>query len=265
MKKDSELGPGRTVDIEMLQGGKPRQAAPYSTEDGISRQIVIAVDRFVLWLSKRWLTVFNALAFLYVGLPFLAPTLMKLGADRAASIVYGVYRPLCHQLPQRSWFLFGPRIAYGLPELVERVGDAVSGPWARGFVGSEAVGYKVAICQRDTAIYGTIFLSGVVYGLLRRRWEVRPLPWWAYIGLGILPMGIDGGYQFLSYALPLVFPGLSLSPHETTPLMRTVTGALFGWSTVWLAYPYVQESMDDVRRSLQRRFESRHEELSHSR
>jgi len=212
-------------------------------------------DLFVFWLSKHWLAVFNTLALLYVGLPFLAPVLMVLGAGAPAMIIHTVYRPLCHQLPQRSWFLFGPQLAYTLPELMEWVGrDVVSNPWERTFVGSEAVGYKVALCQRDTAIYGAILLSGLVYGLLRRRWKVSPLPWWAYI-VGLLPMAADGGYQFLSYALPLLWPDFPTSPYESTPLMRIITGAFFGLATVWLAYPYVQETMEEFHDTLQRRFE----------
>ncbi|MGC9335019.1 MAG: DUF2085 domain-containing protein [Anaerolineae bacterium] len=217
------------------------------------RGFVVAADRFIFWLSKHWLAVFNMLAFLYVGLPFLAPTLMHLGAERAAWLIYTVYRPLCHQLPQRSWFLFGPQLAYRLPELMALAGDAVTGAFSNSFVGNEDVGYKVAICQRDTAIYGAIFLFGLLFGALRRRWNVRPLPWWAYILLGLVPMGLDGGYQLLSYLLPLVLPSISLQPYEATPLMRVITGMLFGWATVWLAYPYVQESMDEVRASLQGR------------
>lgn len=228
---------------------RERRSQPNET----TGNLVVAADRFIFWLSRRWLGVFNTLAFLYVGLPFLAPTLMHLGAERAASFIYTIYRPLCHQLPQRSWFLFGPQIAYRLPELMALAGDEVTGAFSNSFVGNEAVGYKVAICQRDVAIYGAILLFGVLYGLLRRRWDVRPLPWWAYILLGLVPMGLDGGYQLLSYLLPLIFPGLSLEPHETTPLMRLVTGTLFGWATVWLAYPYVQESMADVRASLEQR------------
>jgi uncharacterized membrane protein len=239
---------------DVMEEVKRRQRVERDQRGDSTRRFIIAADRFIFWLSKRWLAVFNTLAFLYVGLPFLAPILMQLGAERAASVIYTVYGPLCHQLPQRSWFLFGPQLSYRLPELMELVGEGVSGPWASDFVGNEALGYKVAFCQRDAAIYGAIFLFGMVYGLLRRRWEVRPLPWWAYILLGIVPMGLDGGYQFLSYALPLVFPGVSLKPYETTPLMRLITGTLFGWATVWLAYPYVQESMEDVRASLERRF-----------
>jgi hypothetical protein len=53
----------------------------------------------------------------------------------------------------------------------------------------------------------------------------------------------------------LLFPNIAIQPYETTPLMRTITGTLFGWATVWLAYPYVQETMDEVRQSLEQRFE----------
>jgi uncharacterized membrane protein len=217
------------------------------------RQAVILTDRFVFWLSKHWLAVFNTLAFLYVGLPTLAPMLMVLGATGPAMVIYTIYRLLCNQLPHRSWFLFGPQFAYTLPELAERVGaDALTGMWGQDFIGNEVVGYKMALCQRCAAIYGAIFLFGLLYALGRRR--VRPLPWWAYIGLGLLPMAVDGGYQFLSYALPLLLPWFPITPRETSPLMRTVTGALFGLATVWLAYPYVQETMDELRQTLHRRF-----------
>jgi len=238
---------------DVLAEVKRRQAARGERSDGKRSAIVNAADRFIFWLSKHWLAVLNALAFLYAGLPFLAPVLMHVRAPGAASLIYTLYRPLCHQLPQRSWFLFGPQLTYRLPELMELAGDAVTGPFCNSFIGNEDLGYKVAFCQRDTAIYGAIFVFGLLFAILRRRYHVRPLSWWAYILLGLVPMGFDGGYQLLSYALPLVFPNISLQPYETTPLMRVLTGALFGWATVWLAYPYVQESMDDVRVSLQRR------------
>jgi uncharacterized membrane protein len=251
MREITDLEQPSAADV--MEEVKRRQAARRERPGESKRTLVIAADRFIFWLSKRWLAVFNTLAFLYVGLPFLAPTLMHLGAEGAGSLIYTIYRPLCHQLPQRSFFLFGPQLTYRLPELMEMAGDAVTGPFSNSFVGNQVVGYKVAFCQRDVAIYGAIFLFGLFFGVLRQRWNVRPLRWWAYILLGLVPMGLDGGYQLLSYALPLVFPRISLQPYETTPLMRVLTGMLFGWATVWLAYPYVQESMDDVRASLQRR------------
>jgi uncharacterized membrane protein len=219
------------------------------------RRVVVLADRFVFWLTKHWLAILNGLAFLYVGLPFLAAVLMHLGAEGPGMLIYTLYRPLCHQLPQRSWFLFGPQLAYSLPELMERAGtEAVAGPFAGTFVGNPALGYKVALCQRDTAIYGAILLFGLLYGLLRRRWKVPPLPWWAYLGFGLLPMLLDGGYQFVSYALALFWPQGPIAAHETTPTLRVVTGALFGLATVWLAYPLIQETMDGFRQTLEQRF-----------
>jgi uncharacterized membrane protein len=240
---------------QVIEEAKRRQEERRNQPNENTRELVVAADRFILWLSKHWLGVFNTLAFLYVGLPFLAPVLMHAGAESVASFIYMIYSPLCHQLPQRSWFLFGPQFAYRLPELMTLAGDEVTDAFSSHFIGNEALGYKVAFCQRDAAIYGAIFLFGLLYGLLRQRWDIQPLRWWAYILLGLVPMGLDGGYQFLSYALPEIWPGIPIEPYETTPFMRFITGLLFGLATVWLAYPYVQESMEDVRLSLKQRLE----------
>lgn len=220
-----------------------------------TNHVTMAADRLVFWFSKHWLAVFNAFAFLYVGLPILAPTLMHLGAQWPAKIIYTIYRPLCHQLPQRSFFLFGPQWTYKAAELAERLGTNIGlGMETRALVGNEAIGYKTGLCQRDVAIYGAILLSGLAFGLLRRFWKIPSLPLWAYIGLGILPMLFDGGYQLISYIVPLFWPGAPITPHETTPTMRVITGALFGLATVWLSYPIVQETMKELHESLHKRF-----------
>jgi len=257
MNGQNNLGQPNTVELpvaEVLHEVEQRRASPRPPMGETQRQFVILADRFVFWLSKHWLAIFNVLAFLYVGLPILAPVLMYLGARGPAMAIHLIYRPLCNQLPQRSWFLFGPQFVYTPLEFMEWVGiDVVQDPVRAGtFVGNEVVGYKMALCQRCVAIHGAIFLFGLLYALGRR--HVRPLPWWAYVGFGLLPMAIDGGYQFLSYALPLLLPNSSITPYETTPLMRALTGALFGLATVWLAYPYVQETMDEFHETLQRRF-----------
>lgn len=240
---------------EILAEVERRRTEARQEKEKQTAWIVVLVDRIVFWLTKHWLAVLNLLAFLYVGLPFLAPVLLATGLRGPGKLIHGIYRLHCHQLPQRSWFLFGLQPAYTLEELMTLVGQAVMPePMSGVFVGNDVVGYKVAFCQRDVAIYGFICLAGLLFGLLRRRGKVQPLKWWLYISLGILPMLIDGGYQFLSYGVSIVLPRLPITPHETTPLLRTVTGALFGWATVWLAYPYVQETMDEFRESLHKRF-----------
>ena len=216
---------------------------------------IMIVERFVFWFSKHWLAILNIFFLLYVGLPILAPVLMHLGAEGPARILYTIYRPLCHQLPQRSFFLFGPQSTYTVSELIERsVQDVGLGMAARAFVGNAEIGYKTGLCQRDVAIYGVILLAGLLYGLLRIVRKIAPLPWWAYVGVGVVPMLLDGGYQFVSYVAALFWPNGPISPHETTPAMRVITGSLFGLATVWLSYPIVQETMDEVRETQKRRF-----------
>jgi uncharacterized membrane protein len=218
-------------------------------------RVVLLADRVVFWLSKHWLSVFNTVILLYVGLPVLAPILMFLNAKWPATIIYTIYRPLCHQLPQRSFFLFGPQLAYTAVELTERVGMPIGLDLAtRAFVGNETLGYKMALCQRDISIYGAMLFFGLLYGVLRRWWKVPPLPWWGYIGLGVVPLLLDGGYQFLSYMMPLIWPDGPIMPFETTPARRVITGSLFGLATVWLAYPAVQETMEEALETLRRKY-----------
>jgi uncharacterized membrane protein len=216
------------------------------------------INKAVYSLARHWLAGMNLFVFLYVALPFAAPILMHAGYQRPASWIYSLYGRLCHQLAFRSWFLFGEQPVYPL-ELAgtewQTYGEATGfletdHQTASAFVGNDQLGYKVALCQRDIAIYGGILAAGLAYAFLRK-W-VKPLPMWAWFVFGILPIGLDGGSQ-LFFGLPL--PLLSSLPiRESTPLLRTVTGALFGVINIWLALPYVDESMNETRVLLASRF-----------
>ncbi len=211
------------------------------------RRRVVRADRAVLAIARHWLALANLLLFLYVAPSFAAPVLMKAGAAAPARWIYKAYSIVCHQLGFRSWYLFGeqpayPRQAAGL-ELVsfgEATGlDENDLRAARDFVGDPRLGYKVALCQRDLAIYGSMLLGGLLYAVLRRR--LKPLPIWLWLVFGVGPIALDGGTQILG-----AFPFLSALARESTPLLRTVTGASFGLANVWMAFPMVQESMDEV-------------------
>jgi uncharacterized membrane protein len=115
---------------------------------------------------------------------------------------------------------------------------------ARNFLGDDRLGYKVAFCERDVAIYGGILLGGLVFALVRRR--VKPLPVLVWFLVGVLPMLVDGGSQLFA-GFPLLPAGWG--PRESTPLLRTATGMLFGIMNVWLAYPYLEQSMSETRAS----------------
>ncbi len=208
------------------------------------------LNRGVFWLARHWLAVFNVLVGLFLGGALLPPVLLEFGLSGVADVFYALYRPLCHQYPFRSWFLFGPQLAYPLTAPV-RVSEMRA---LQSFIGDVHTGYKVAICQRDVGIYGFMLLAGLVYGVLRRRKTIQPWPMWRYFAFGILPMMLDGGIQWISYAAWLFFPGLISIPFETTPLMRALTGALFGLGIVAAAYPYLNEYFEDVRRVLHRKY-----------
>jgi uncharacterized membrane protein len=211
-------------------------------------------DRFTLWFSSHYMFVFNLLVALYVGMAFLAPMLMKVGAQIPARAIYTLYSPLCHQLAYRSWFLFGeqsfyPREMAGIEGVItynQATGyndlDVIQ---AKKFIGNESLGYKVALCQRDIAIYVGILLFGIIYAISGRR--IKSLPWYLWVLIGIVPMGIDGASQ-----LPSLLTNLPqwLPLRESTPLLRTVTGLLFGITTAWYGYPLINESIMDSRRLL---------------
>ena len=79
-------------------------------------------DGITYWIAKHYLAMFNLFVFIYVGLPFLAPVLMRSGAEAPANAIYKAYSAVCHQLAFRSFFLFGeqpvyPRQAAGLDRL----------------------------------------------------------------------------------------------------------------------------------------------------
>ena len=123
---------------------------------GRTRDVVIFADKAIFRLAKHWLALANIFWGLYVGLPLLAPVLMDAGMELPAKAIYLVYRPLCHQRPERSYFYGGEQLVYSAEELVEA---GVSVGLLSRDIGNEAVGWKVAFCERDVAIYGAIFVT----------------------------------------------------------------------------------------------------------
>lgn len=207
-------------------------------------------DRFSYWIARHYMAFFNSIVLLYFSLPLLAPVFMQAGITPPARIIYSIYGTTCHQLAFRSWFIFGeqsvyPRAAAGIEGLrtyEQATGfhseDLVS---ARSFIGDPATGYKIALCQRDMAIYGSILLFGLIFVVTGR--GIRGLPWYLWIILALVPIGLDGVGQLISQ------PPFNLIPYrESTPFLRTLTGFLFGFTTAWFAYPMVEESMAETRR-----------------
>jgi uncharacterized membrane protein len=199
-----------------------------------SRALIRVVDNLVIRLARHWLLLANLFLLFFSGLPFLAPVLMHYGVEGPARLIYTAYSFTCHQLAYRTWFFFGAQTSYTVEQLQQHLGVTNSSLdllYWRDLYGSPAIGYKMAYCERDVAIYSSMLAAGLVYALLRRR--IRPLGLKWYLLFAILPMGIDGGTQLVML-------------RESTPLLRAITGILFGVLTVWLLYPYVEEAMQDT-------------------
>jgi uncharacterized membrane protein len=216
------------------------------------------IDRVTEWISHHYLALFNFFLFFYSGLPFAAPVLMKSGIQFPAQVIYTIYSPLCHQMAFRSWFLFGeqpyyPRDLAGIDGVLSYE-QAIAGNQAglettdrfifdaRSFLGNDQVGFKVALCERDVALYGGMLLFGVIYALSNRK--IKQIPWYVWLLLGLIPIGIDGASQ-----LPGLIPGFPgwLPVRESTPFWRTVTGGLFGGLTAWYLFPMFEQTMKDTR------------------
>jgi uncharacterized membrane protein len=235
---------------------------------GRSRDLVISLDKLILAFSRHWLLVFNVMLGLYAGLPFLAPILMHVGSIGPANLIYSFYSTQCHQMPQRSFFLFGPKPMFSLAE-IQAVWAKSNNPLIlRQFIGNAAMGWKVAWSDRMVSMYTSLLFFSLVWQVLRR--PARPLPWWGFI-LSLSVMAIDGGTHFISdlsgigqgfrysnawlaaltaHALPATFyAGDALGSFNS--YMRILSGVLFGLGTVWFIFPYLAVGFADLRRDLE--------------
>jgi uncharacterized membrane protein len=206
-----------------------------------------------------WFTLFGIAVGLYVVLPFLAPAFMAIGWNSAGKAIYFVYSFLCHQLPERSYFLFGSKFTYSLPEIQAAWRNTTNPLILRQFIGSPEMGWKVAWSDRMVSMFTSTWIFGLLWFPLRRRFP--KLPFWGLV-LFLLPMlldgtshmisdfwGIGGGFRDTNLWLAI------LTNHVFSPsfyagdawgsfnsLMRLLTGISFGLGIVWFGFPYVNES-----------------------
>ncbi len=148
----------------------------------------------MIWLTRHWLILANAFLATFATMPVLAPLLHAGGLTGSSDAIVAAYSFVCHQLPSRSYFL---------------------------------AGYQMAYCERDTAIYLTMALAGLLWARFRR--QLPNLPWWGFLVL-VLPIALDGFSQLL---------GL----RESTWQLRTLTGSLFGLACVWFGFPLLNLNM----------------------
>jgi uncharacterized membrane protein len=207
-------------------------------------------------LSRHWFEAFLILYGLFVWLPFLAPVFMHIGWSGPGRILYFLYSFFCHQLPERSYFLFGDKSMYSLNEIQAVWQNSINPLILRKFVGNEMIGWKVAWSDRMISFYTSIWMFAVLWWPFRRR--IKPLKWWGFIIL-LLPIIIDGGThmfsdfagigqgfrdtnQWLAALTANSFPAsfyLGDGLGSFNSWMRLVTGSLAGVGIVWFVFPLI--------------------------
>lgn len=210
-------------------------------------------------LGRSWFTVFLVVYGAWVFLPYLAPIFMQTGWTGAGTAIYFLYSFFCHQLPERSFFLFGRETMYSLSE-IQAAWQVTNNPMIlRGFTGTAEMGWKVAWSDRMISLYTSVWIFALVWYVLRRR--VKPLARWGLVLL-LLPLAVDGGTHLLSdlagigegfrftndwlasltgNTLPVSFyVGDGLGSFNSW--MRLITGTLAGWAIAWFAFPHLRAS-----------------------
>ncbi len=174
--------------------------------ENVTKRVEAGVNGLARFIAHHWLLLANVTMLAFILPTLLAPYLASVGAYWPSRVIYFVYRLTCHQLPGRSFFLFG---------------------------------HKMAICARCTAIYTSFWGLGLLYGVWKatpwgRRHRPRSLPikWLAILAV---PMFIDGSTQLV---------GL----HESTNLLRTITGTLVGTGAGLFVYPILDEGFAQAQR-----------------
>jgi uncharacterized membrane protein len=158
----------------------------------------------LLLALSRWLFTANAFLLVFAALPVVAPLLHAGGLTGSADAIVTAYSLVCHQLPGRSYFI---------------------------------ASYQMAYCERDTAIYVSMAVAGLVWA----RWHRRlPRLHWSMFLLLALPMAVDGFSQLAGV-------------RESTWQLRTITGALFGAGCVWFGFPLLHTTIRLLRIALHAR------------
>ena len=181
---------------------------------------------------------------------------MHIGWTGAGKAIYFIYSFFCHQLPERSFFLFGQKTMYSLNEIQTAWQSTIDPFTLRKFIGNESMGWKIAWSDRMISFYTSVWFFAVMWFPFRHK--VKPLPWWAFTLL-LLPVALDGGTHMIS-DLAGIGHGfrdtnlwLALLTNNTFPasfyagdvlgsfnsLMRFITGVPAGIAIGWLVFPYI--------------------------
>ncbi len=123
-----------------------------------------------MFFVRHWLGILIVLVTLFtvpiVGVPFLESLNVPI-LNTISDVVFQLYGgPVCHQLPERSLFIFG---------------------------------YQMTVCARCFAIYAAFLAGCILFAFVRTKLK----PWnIIYYILLCVPMGIDGTTQLFGISIP---------------------------------------------------------------
>ncbi len=231
---------------------------------------ISTADKISTFFYRHWLFIINAFFGTWVILPWFAPIFTVIGLPGVAAVIYKIYSVQCHQLPERSYFLFGPKVMYSMQD-INTVWPYTDFFQLRQFVGNINFGYKVAWSDRMVSFYTPYFLSGLWMAV--SRWRARrktgnplatsgwkELPVWLWL-LMLVPLGIDGISHTISDAINFgagfrdTNAWLALLTNNAFPAtfyagdaigsfnwwMRLLTGLLAGFGTMGFILPMLED------------------------
>ncbi len=149
------------------------------------------------FLLKHWATIIMVVLGSIVATAIAIPFLSYFGLDVIAKPLFFSLHFICAQVPSHSFYILG---------------------------------HQLGLCQRNLAIYTSMFLGSFVFVMSKKR--LPGLPWWLWI-LFLLPMAWDGITQMFGW-------------RESTMELRLLTGSLFGLANIWFVLPLIQKTLDET-------------------
>lgn len=191
----------------------------------------ISVSKRIYLFLQLMITGLNAMI-------FLPALLYKAGFAGVSKVLYFMLGFLCHQMPQRSFFLFGEKFMYSQEELLKTLswGQTFTLDIKTRFTCSPEYGCKFGVCSRCTGIYTGLFTGMVGAGVVRKTKIPKPI-----FLIALIPMAIDGTTQFIAAILN---PGHPF--YESNNQLRFVTGFLFGLGFSLFAFTKLQQELEDA-------------------
>jgi uncharacterized membrane protein len=231
---------------------------------GFKRDVVIFLQKLILVLARAWYFVALMAAVTFLALAFLAPAFMASDQPGAGRTIYALLAPHNHQLPQRSYFVFGVTGGIQTYSLAQLLAFGAEADNPEAFLGNADIGYKTGLNHRMVAIFSGLCLGGLIWGLAGGRPRLRLIPFL----LMTLPLFIDGlshmssdggaGFREENEWAVIITGGLFPASFYAGTiigtldwLLRTATGLLFGLGLAWFLFTYLSNRFAAIRRELE--------------